>query len=56
MRHALLAFTLVVSVIGCGGGKETPPVTDPEAIRKEQERLRNEIPGTRQLPANPPGR
>lgn len=57
MRHTvLLAFALTVAAIGCGGTKETPPVTDPDAIRKEQERLRNEMPSTRQAPANSPGR
>lgn len=56
MRPMLLTFGLLVCLIGCGGGKETPPVTDPEAIRKEQERLRNEIPSTRQPPASPPRR
>ena len=40
------ALAFVLAAIGCGGGPDLPPTTDPEAIRKEQERLRQPLPGS----------
>ena len=43
---ASLFFGMSLVVIGCGPSKgELPPTTDPEAIKKEQERLRGGLPG-----------
>lgn len=46
----LLGLTLVV---GCGG-PDLPPTSDPEAIKKEQERLGGAMPGGagKKTPAN----
>jgi hypothetical protein len=43
---AVVLFPLTL-LVGCGGGDLPVVTTDPEAIRKEQERLRNEIPATK---------
>ncbi|QDU18170.1 hypothetical protein [Urbifossiella limnaea] len=40
MKRLIVAFVLA-AVCGCGGGdKELPTTTDPDAIKREQERLR----------------
>lgn len=37
----LIVAAVLFGACGCGGGdKELPPTTDPDAIKKEQERLR----------------
>jgi hypothetical protein len=43
---ASLVFALTVAVVGCGPSKgELTPTTDPDAIKKEQDRLRGGLPG-----------
>jgi hypothetical protein len=45
--HSFALLLTLGFLTGCGGGDLPVVTTDPEAIRKEQERLRNEIPATK---------
>ena len=43
MKRLLIVAALFA--VGCGGNKDSAPVTDPDAIRKEQEKLGGPLPG-----------
>ena len=45
MVAARLALACAVMVAGCGGGTDLSPTTDPDAIKREQERLGGQVPG-----------
>lgn len=45
MKRLLILAALCVPAAGCGGGKELPPTTDPDAIKREQQRLSGGMPG-----------
>lgn len=45
MKRLLVFGLFCLPAIGCSGEKELPPTTDPDAIRREQERLGGAMPG-----------
>jgi hypothetical protein len=52
VKRLLVLALLCVPAIGCGSGdKELAPTTDPEAIKREQERLGGQMPGGKSSPA-----
>jgi hypothetical protein len=46
VKRLLVLALLCVPAFGCSdSGKDLPPTTDPEAIKREQERLGGKMPG-----------
>ena len=48
MKRLFAIALLSGLVVGCGGGgTDLEPTTDPDAIKREQERLRGDLPGSK---------